>query len=123
LGYKNRREIGTKAEEQAAAYLKEQGYEILDRNYWCRFGEIDIIARNEEYLCFVEVKYRASSRYEAPEGVISAKKVHHICKASECYMQEKRIFPDTPVRYDVVLIVGEDISLIRDAFFYSTGKF
>lgn len=96
--------------------MREQGYEILERNYWCRFAELDVVAKEGAYLCFVEVKYRKDDRYEAPAGVISAGKIRNICKASQFYMNERRILPDTPVRYDVVLIVGEEITLIQNAF-------
>lgn len=54
----NQREVGAKKEEQAGEYLKSCGYELEAKNYHCRFGEIDIIAREGKYLCFVEVKYR-----------------------------------------------------------------
>ena len=54
----NQREVGAKKEEQAGEYLKSCGYELEAKNYYCRFGEIDIIAREGKYLCFVEVKYR-----------------------------------------------------------------
>lgn len=53
----NKRAIGTNQEIKAAEYLKNQGYEILERNFRCRIGEIDIIARDGRYLVFVEVKY------------------------------------------------------------------
>ena len=55
----NKRQLGTVYEQKAAAYLQQQGYEILECNFRCRIGEIDIIAREGEYLCFVEVKYRS----------------------------------------------------------------
>lgn len=115
---RNLRIIGAEQEKQAAQYLREQGYEILTRNFWSRFAELDVVAREGPYLCFIEVKYRKNNRYGAPEGVISGKKIHNICKASEFYMREKQISPDTPIRYDVVLIVGKEIQLIRNAFSY-----
>ena len=52
----NKRQLGTVYEQKAAAYLQQQGYEIMECNFRCRMGEIDIIAREGEYLCFVEVK-------------------------------------------------------------------
>lgn len=118
MSAENRRRTGALREEQAVSYLRKQGYEILERNYWCRFAELDVVAREGDYLCFVEVKYRRNDRYEAPAGVVSQKKVRKICRASQFYMREKRILPDTPVRYDVVMIIGEDIHLIRNAFSY-----
>ena len=58
----NRRETGSRYEKQAAVYLEQKGYEILEMNFRCRRGEIDLVARDGEYLVFVEVKYRADLR-------------------------------------------------------------
>ena len=54
----NKRKVGTDYEKQAAEYLKKKGLKILEQNFYCRMGEIDIIAKDREYLVFVEVKYR-----------------------------------------------------------------
>ena len=62
----NKRQLGTVYEQKAAAYLQQQGYEILECNFRCRLGEIDIIAREGGYLCFVEVKYRSGDGYGSP---------------------------------------------------------
>lgn len=118
MAEENRRQVGALWEEQAVCYLREQGYEILDRNYWCRFAELDVVAREGAYLCFIEVKYRRDGRHEAPAGVVSRKKMRNICRASQFYMSEKRVLPDMPVRYDVVMIIGEEFHLIRNAFSY-----
>ncbi len=112
------RALGTAKEDVAVAYLEKSGYSIIARNYQCPFAEIDIIAKEEGYLCFIEVKYRASDAFGAPEGLIPPRKMQHICKASQYYMSEHHISPDTPIRYDVVIIIGEETTLIRDAFCY-----
>ena len=66
--------MGTAYEKLAGAYLEQQGYEILEYNYRCRMGEIDIVARQGGYLVFVEVKYRADNAAGNPlEAVTSAK--------------------------------------------------
>ncbi len=114
----NRREMGKQKEELAACYLQKCGYEILDHNYPCRFGEVDIVAKDGNYLCFIEVKYRSSSQYGAPDGLISEKKKKRICLTSRFYMKQKYYPTDIPVRYDVVLIIGEKIKLIKNAFYY-----
>ena len=57
----NKRQVGTQYESMAVQYLTEAGYHILERNFRCRTGEIDIIAKDGAYLVFVEVKYRASA--------------------------------------------------------------
>lgn len=118
MSEENRRQTGALWEKKAVRYLEKQGYTILEQNYWCRFAELDVVAREGEYLCFIEVKYRRNDRYEAPEGVIPQAKMRNICRASQFYMKEKRILPDTPIRYDVVMIIGEELTLMRNAFFY-----
>lgn len=114
----NKREIGALQEAYAEQYLQSQGYTILEKNYWTTFSEIDLIAREEEYLCFVEVKYRKDTRYEAPEGVLTKTKMQRICKASQFYMRDKKLHADTAIRFDVVIIIGKKITLIRNAFPY-----
>jgi putative endonuclease len=115
---KNLRAVGSEQEERAALFLQKEGYEILERNYQTRFAELDIVAQEQGYLCFVEVKYRKNDRYGAPEGVISGKKMRSICSASRAYMRDRQVSPDSRIRYDVVLMIGEEIRLIRNAFFY-----
>lgn len=112
----NRRQIGSQQECIAIQYLEENGYQVEEQNYWTRFSEIDIVAREAGYLCFVEVKYRANARYGAPEGVITPQKMRRIGKAAQYYLYENGILPDTPIRFDVVMIVGETITLYKNAF-------
>ena len=114
----NRRRLGSLQEQKAVEYLQECGYVVEARNYQTRFAEIDIVAREGGYLCFVEVKYRYGTKYGAPDGLITKQKMQRIGKAAGFYLREKRILPDTPVRFDVVFILGEEISLIRNAFMY-----
>lgn len=114
----NKRKIGKEKEAQAVLYLQKHGYEVLEQNYWCLFAELDIVAKEQGVLCFIEVKYRSSDRYGGSEGVISPKKIQHICRAADHYIMENRIFPDTAMRFDVLFIIGEDVTLIKDAFPY-----
>ena len=62
----NQRQLGSLYEERATEYLKTKGYRILERNFRNRMGEIDIIAKDGAYFCFIEVKYRTSNRYGSP---------------------------------------------------------
>lgn len=114
----NRRKVGKEMEEKAVRYLKEQGYKILAQNYWTRFAELDIIATDGVYLCFIEIKYRKNSKYEAPAGVITIQKMKRMGKAAQFYLKEKRILPDTPMRFDVLFILGEEITWVKNAFDY-----
>lgn len=116
----NRRKVGSQYEQMAVLYLEGAGYEILERNYRCRFGEIDIIARSKEknldVLVFVEVKYRSSSRFGSPFEAVDYKKQQRIIQTANYYMKERKTGKGTKVRYDVVGILGSDIKLIKNAF-------
>ena len=83
---RNNRETGSYYERMAGVYLTEKGYEILEYNYRCRFGEIDIIARDGDYLVFCEVKYRADDRKGTPAEAVDYAKQRVISKSALYYM-------------------------------------
>ncbi len=112
----NRRETGRQYEEKAVSFLRQQGYVILEKNYRDRLGEIDIVAEEGAYLVFVEVKYRRDMRNGYPEEAVSARKQGRIRHTASWYLYRHGYGEDTPCRFDVVSIVGEEISLFRDAF-------
>ncbi len=112
----NKHEIGCRYEERAARYLEEQGYQIAERNYRCRLGEIDLIARDGAYLVFVEVKYRADERSGYGLESVDGKKQRRIIRAASWYLYERHIRDGQPCRFDVVSFLGEEITLLRDAF-------
>lgn len=114
----NRRQIGTEEEALAAAFLKKQGYRILEQNFRCRLGEIDLIARDGSALVFIEVKYRKSSAYGNPAEAVDSRKQQKICKVADYYRMKHRIPEGQACRFDVVAIQGRAIRLIRDAFPY-----
>ena len=112
----NKRQIGKKQEELAKIYLQDSGYEIIASNYYSRFGEIDIIARDDNYLVFVEVKYRSNCQYGYPEEAITYYKMKSIIKTANWYLLRHGISENTPCRFDVVTIFGEEVSVHQDAF-------
>ena len=79
---------GAQGEEYAARWLKKQGYEILRRNYRSRWGEIDIIAKNETYLVFIEVKTRGAGAIARPGAWVDRKKQQKIIKTALQYLSE-----------------------------------
>ena len=93
---------------------------MLERNFRCRTGEIDIIAEDlsDGSLCFVEVKYRSSLKYGYPKEAVDAGKQLKILKVSQYYLLTHREFPaeKTKVRYDVVEILGDRIRVLKNAF-------
>ena len=112
----NKRQLGTVYEQKAAAYLQQQGYEILECNFRCRLGEIDIIAREGEYLCCVEVKYRSGDGYGSPLEEVGVYKQRKIIKVAHYYMMRKRLGLYMPCRFDVIAIEKDQITLLRNAF-------
>ena len=112
----NKREVGSGKERIAAEYLQEQGYRILEMNYFCKAGEIDIIAEEDGYLCFIEVKYRSDAASGFPEDAVDIRKAKRITKSAMFYMNSEGLSGETPCRFDVVAILGKDITLIKNAF-------
>lgn len=112
----NNRAVGTEFEQKAAQFLTENGYQILQRNFRCRLGEIDLIAKEEGYLCFIEVKYRSGTSRGFPAEAITPNKIMRITRTAQFYMLLHKIPQDTPCRFDAVVILDREVSLIRNAF-------
>jgi putative endonuclease len=112
----NKREVGSRYEDTASRFLREQGYIILEKNFRCKIGEIDIIGKSEGYLCFIEVKYRSSSEYGFPSEAVDNRKRRKIVHTALSYMNYRKFPPDTPCRFDIVVILNDKYSLIKNAF-------
>lgn len=115
------RGIGKQYEDMAVEYLKAHGYKILARNYQVRQGEIDIIAREDKYLVFIEVKYRKNTKSGDPAEAVSFRKQQAISNTALYFLNQKRYPTDTPVRFDVITILDQTLTHIKDAFFF-VGK-
>ena len=111
----NRRKTGQEQEERAARYLEEKGYQILEKNYRIRTGEIDLIARDGRYLVFVEVKYRRDNRMGDPLEAVDVRKQQRIYQTARHYLHQKR-WDQIPCRFDVIGITGTQICHIKNAF-------
>lgn len=81
-----RRLLGNRGEALAEQFLTQRGYRVLDRNYRCTYGEIDLICRDGSCLVFVEVKTRRGSAFGAPEEAVTAAKMVHIVNAAGQYL-------------------------------------
>lgn len=112
----NKRQKGSFYERVAEQYLREQGYRILTRNYRTKAGEIDLIAQQGEYLCFVEVKYREGKRYGLPQEAVTGEKQRTIRRTALLFLVQNHLPEDTPCRFDVVAILDKEVTLIQDAF-------
>lgn len=112
--------LGRSGEDAACQYLTKLGYQIVERNFRCRMGEIDIIARDDQTLVFVEVKTRASIACGQPFEAVHYFKQRKLIKLAEFYL--KRCFQTTCIacRFDVVSILhsgsGPDIRHLKNAF-------
>lgn len=93
--------IGKIGEEIAVKYLENIGYEIIQRNYSCKLGEIDIIAKYKEELIIIEVKTRTSNLYGLPAEAVNDIKQKHIFKVVQYYLMKNKI-EDTYIRIDVI---------------------
>lgn len=111
----NRYKKGMQGEMIAEEFLKKKGYEILEKNFRCRFGEIDIIALDQETLVFAEVKYRKTEMMGLPEEAVTLHKQRRICQCALFYLAS-HLQPERTVRFDVIAILGEQITHFEHAF-------
>lgn len=112
----NKRALGTEQEQRAAAFLIKNDYLILAKNFRCKAGEIDLIARDGAYLCFIEVKYRSGTTKGYPAEAINLNKIRRITRTAQFYMLLHQIPQETPCRFDAVVILENEIELIKNAF-------
>lgn len=112
----NTRQVGTKWEEKAVEYLKGKGYVILETNYRCRFGEIDIIAMYDKMICFIEVKYRSGKMYGDAVEAVTLSKQRVIRKTAQNYLVFKIKDENISCRFDVIGFDGDKVMHIQNAF-------
>lgn len=116
----NNRKTGIEGESRAVDFLKDKGYEILERNYSCKIGEIDIVAKDKDTLVFVEVKTRKNTFFGMPVEAITPAKVRNIIGVARYYLLSHRLH-GVDCRFDVICILKERIEHIENAF-ETTGK-
>lgn len=114
----NHNELGKRGEDAVAKMLRDWGYTIVTRNWFHEKYEIDIIACNEEWIVFVEVKTRTSDQWGNPEEAISKGKIKRMVEAADFYLIDNDI--EQPARFDVasVTVNGQklEIEYFEDAF-------
>ncbi len=117
----NNRKIGDEKERFVCEWLEKEGYSILERNFRCRIGEIDIVAREGTYLVFLEVKYRSGISCGDPFEAVGYRKMRTISRVALFYLIRHGYTMDVPIRFDVVAVSGEkelQVTLCRNAFEY-----
>lgn len=109
--------IGKLSEDLAHSFLEGQGYKVIKKNFSCRLGEIDIVARDKDTLCFIEVKCRSNLSRGEPEEALTNSKRHKITKAALLFLKQNNLL-DSPARFDVVSINlnSAEIKLFKNAF-------
>jgi putative endonuclease len=110
---------GKQGETLAAAYLEKAGYQIIERNYRCLFGEMDLVARDGQTVVFVEVKSRKSDRFGVPQLSVGLQKQRKLSQIALHYLEQNRCYP-CDARFDVIAIrmrpEGHQVEIIRNAF-------
>lgn len=101
-GSKDQRKAkGAMGEEAAALFLENLGYRIIERNWRCRSGEIDLIAKQEHILVFIEVRSRSSSKYGTPAESVTARKIAQVRQTAAVYLHMNGI-GEAPIRFDLI---------------------
>jgi putative endonuclease len=115
----DRKTLGAKGEEIATTFLKQQKYRIIESNYRCRCGELDIIARDGKTIVFVEVKTRRTASYGLPQLAVTPFKQRQISKAALTYLAKNRLM-EANARFDVIsvflLTTVPQVDHIKNAF-------
>jgi len=115
---RNKRKLGDAYEQVAVDYLIKRQYAILTRNFYTKFGEIDIVALDGNVLCFIEVKYRKTADAGNPMEAITVTKQKRICNSARVYLMKYPKYQRLQVRFDVLGILGQEVELLQNAFPY-----
>lgn len=96
------KQLGKHYEELAARFLSKQGFTVLERNYYCKRNEIDLIVQDKDFLVFVEVKYRQNSTHGHPVEYVTPQKQSIIYRCAQFYLIDKSISSNQAMRFDVI---------------------
>ena len=112
--------LGKRGEETAVDFLKQNGYRVLKRNFKINLGEIDIVAREGNTVCFIEVKTRTSEILGHPFEAISRVKQQKLSRVGLAYLKKNGLM-DAPARFDIVSVLtsergSENVEILKDAF-------
>jgi len=107
--------IGETGEQVAARYLKKKGLKVLERNFWTRAGEIDLIVKDNETIVFVEVKTRSSIKIASPEDAVTRKKQRNIYRVAELYLKKRGLLHKVNARFDIVSVVKDKTGKLKVA--------
>jgi len=107
--------VGNIGEESAVIYLEENDFEIIERNYRNKIGEIDIIAKKDDRIHFIEVKNRSTAKFGYPREAVTNQKQNKIRITALVYLKQKRL-NDAFISFDVIEILDKKITHLKNAF-------
>jgi putative endonuclease len=115
----NKQQFGRRGEEIALAFYKDQQYTILEKNWQLNHLEVDIIAKNDEYIVFCEVKTRSGDAFGNPQDSVNRQKQNNLIRAANCYVLKHRILLE--VRFDIISILfkGDQYTLEHIPFAFT----
>lgn len=110
--------LGHSAEEKACRHLTKHGLKLVERNFRCKLGEIDLIMRDTQHLVFVEVRARNNTQYGNSAESVTTQKQKKLIKAALFYLQTKQLIETTACRFDIVAfdLQSQQLDWIQDAF-------
>ncbi|WP_090735547.1 YraN family protein [Paenibacillus sp. Mc5Re-14] len=115
-GKDQRKAKGAMGEEAAALFLENLGYRILERNWRCRSGEIDLIAKQEHILVFIEVRSRSSSKYGTPAESVTARKITQVRQTAAVYLHMNGM-GEFPIRFDMISVrLSAETAVVTDHY-------
>jgi putative endonuclease len=110
-----RRELGASGEQLAAEWYEARGYRVVDRNWRCREGELDLVLRRDRTLVFCEVKTRSSAAFGAPAEAVTATKQRRLRALAARYLRETS-HSASDIRFDVAAVLAGRVEIIEAAF-------
>ena len=111
-----RRATGDHFEGAARSFLEQQGLRLIQANFLCRLGELDLVMRDRDTVVFVEVRYRRSSAFGGAVGSITLAKQRRLVRAAQVWLRCHPADARRPCRFDVLAFEGESVEWIRSAF-------
>lgn len=114
MAMNHNKKLGQKGEKKARWYLRLRFWKILEKNYRCPFGEIDIIAKRGKVIAFIEVKARLSDAFGAPSEAVNAERQRRYVRSAKYYFSGKTV--DCTVRFDIIEVFKGKINHIENAF-------
>lgn len=110
------KQTGQTGEALAETFLKKHGYRMVEHNFRCKFGEIDLIAYKDKTLCFIEVKTRSSDAFGEPIDAVDRAKQKRLIRLANYYLFKKKVSDALPCRFDVVsILMGQDKTAVSPA--------